>query len=57
MAAYFTVYQNHMSKYFTGDYYADGALMYDYLSQLELYTGNERSGSKFFDKIKGSKKQ
>lgn len=43
-------------NYFTGSFYPDSALMYDYLSQLELYTGNERSGTKFFDKIKGSKK-
>ena len=45
-----------MTKYFTGDFFCDASLMYDYLSQLELYTGNERSGAKFFDKIKGSKK-
>lgn len=45
-----------MKNYFTGDFHADSYLMYDYLSQLELYTGNERSGDKFFTKEKGSKK-
>jgi len=45
-----------MKNYFTGNFYADSFLMYDYLSQLEMYTGNERSGDKFFTKEKGSKK-
>jgi len=45
-----------MKNYFTGNFYADSFLMYDYLSQLEMYTGNERSGDKFFTKQKGSKK-
>jgi len=45
-----------MNNYFTGDFHADSYLMYDYLSQLEMYTGNERSGDKFFTKEKGSKK-
>ena len=45
-----------MKNYFTGDYFCDSALMYDYLSELELYTGNERSGTKFFTKEIGSKK-
>jgi len=45
-----------MNNYFTGDFHADSYLMYDYLSQLEMYTGNERSGDKFFTKQKGSKK-
>ena len=45
-----------MKNYFTGDYHADAYLMFDYLSQLEMYTGNERSGDKFFTKQKGSKK-
>lgn len=45
-----------MKNYFTGDFHADSYLMYDYLSQLEMYTGNERSGDKFFTKEKGSKK-
>lgn len=44
------------TNYFTNDYHADSALMFDYLSELELYTGNERSGQKFFTKQKGSKK-
>ena len=34
--------------YFTGDYYSDSAIMFDYLNELELVTGAERSGSKFF---------
>ena len=45
-----------MKNYFCGDFHADSYLMYDYLSQLEMYTGNERSGDKFFTKQKGSKK-
>ncbi len=45
-----------MNNYFTNDFHADSYLMYDYLSELELYTGNERSGEKFFTKQKGSKK-
>ena len=45
-----------MSNYFNGDFHADSFLMCDYLSQLELYTGNERSGQKFFNKIQGSSK-
>ena len=45
-----------MNNYFTGDFHADSYLMYDYLSQLEMYTGNERSGDKFFTKQKGPKK-
>ena len=44
-----------MKNYFTGDFHADSYLMYDYLSQLEMYTGNERSGDRFFTKQKGSK--
>ena len=35
--------------YFTGNYFSDSALMFDYLNELELVTGNERSGTKFFD--------
>ncbi len=45
-----------MNNYFTKDFHADSFLMYDYLSQLEMYTGCERSGDKFFTKQKGSKK-
>lgn len=45
-----------MNTYFNGDFHADAYLMYNYLSTLELYTGNERSGTKFFNKEKGSKK-
>ena len=44
-----------MNNYFCKDFHADSYLMYDYLSQLEMYTGNERSGDKFFTKQKGSK--
>ena len=36
--------------YFTGDYFADSFIMFDYLSDLELVTGNDRSGTKFFNK-------
>ena len=36
--------------YFTGDYYADSFLMYNYLDELRLRTGNERSGTKFFSR-------
>ena len=36
--------------YFTGDYFADSFIMFDYLSDLELVTGNDRSGRKFFNK-------
>tara|TARA_R110000822_G_scaffold94231_1_gene216220 strand:+ start:1770 stop:2357 length:588 start_codon:yes stop_codon:yes gene_type:complete len=45
-----------MKNYFCKEFHADSYLMYDYLSQLEMYTGNERSGQKFFTKEKGSKK-
>ena len=45
-----------MSNYFSGDFETDSALMYDYLEDLELKTGNERSGTKFFNKEKGSSK-
>ncbi len=45
-----------MNNYFTGDFEIDSALMYDYLDDLELKTGNERSGQKFFNKEKGSSK-
>ena len=37
-------------NYFTGDYHADSFIMFDYLSDLELVTGNDRSGRKFFNK-------
>ena len=33
---------------FSGNYFADSAIMYALLDELELITGNERSGSKFF---------
>ena len=39
-----------MNNYFTGDFEIDSALMYDYLDDLELKTGNERSGTKFFSR-------
>ena len=39
-----------MNNYFTGDFEIDSTLMYDYLDDLELKTGNERSGTKFFNK-------
>ena len=45
-----------MKKYFSGNYFSDSALMFEYLSELEMYTGNERSGTKFFNKEPGSKK-
>jgi len=45
-----------MTTYFTGDFYADSAIMYDYLDLLPLKTGNERSGDKFFNKLEGCKK-
>ena len=37
-------------NYFTGDYFADSYLMFNYLDQLSLRTGNERSGTKFFSR-------
>ena len=37
-------------NYFTNDWFSDSAIMYDILNSLTLYTGNERSGSKFFIK-------
>lgn len=37
-------------KYFTGEYFADSYLMYNYLDELRLRTGNERSGTKFFSR-------
>tara|TARA_R110001632_G_scaffold61505_2_gene148352 strand:- start:9 stop:608 length:600 start_codon:yes stop_codon:yes gene_type:complete len=45
-----------MTTYFTGEFYADSAIMYEYLNMLELKTGNERCGTKFFNKLQGSKK-
>ena len=39
--------------YFTNNFFADSCLMYQYLDELELYTGSERSGQKFFDRPKG----
>jgi len=37
-------------NYFINDWYSDSAIMYDLLNSLTLYTGNDRSGSKFFIK-------
>lgn len=35
--------------YFTGDYYSDSYLMFNYLTEIPLVTGSERRGSKFFN--------
>jgi len=45
-----------MDKYFTGDFHADSFLMYGYLEELDLYTGTERGGKKFFTRKEGSKR-
>tara|TARA_R110000796_G_scaffold20528_4_gene61046 strand:- start:1156 stop:1725 length:570 start_codon:yes stop_codon:yes gene_type:complete len=45
-----------MDTILTGEWYTDSFIMYDYLSQLHLVTGNERSGTKFFNREKNSKK-
>ena len=45
-----------MNKILTNDWYTDSFTMYDYLSQLHLVTGNERSGTKFFNREKNSGK-
>ena len=45
-----------MNTILTNDWYTDSYIMYDYLSQLHLVTGNERSGTKFFNREKNSKK-
>ena len=37
-----------MNDYFTGSWFSDSAIMYSFLSELELKTGNDRSGTKFF---------
>jgi len=37
-----------MTNYFQGEWYADNAIMYSILDEIPLYSGNERSGSKFF---------
>jgi len=37
-------------NYFIGDWYSDSAIMYSILDDLTLYTGNDRSGSRFFIK-------
>ena len=34
--------------FFSGEYFSDSILMFSLLDELELSTGNERSGSKFF---------
>ena len=39
--------------YFTKHFHTDSCLMYDYLEQIPMYTGNERNGQKFFDRPKG----
>ena len=39
---------------FTGDWLSDNAIMLEILSNIELYTGNDRAGTKFF--IKNGKK-
>ena len=38
--------------YFINDWYSDNAIMFSILDELELCTGNDRSGSKFFKKSK-----
>ena len=38
--------------YFIGEFFADSAIMYEYLELLTLKTGNERSGTKFFNRTK-----
>ena len=40
----------------TNDWMADNCIMYSFLSELVLVTGNERSGTKFFERQKGSRK-
>ena len=45
-----------MLNYFTSNFYADSAIMYDILSDLYLTTGNERQGTKFFSREKNSNK-
>ena len=45
-----------MDNYFTGDFHADSYLMYGYLEELDLYTGTERGGKKFFTRKEGSKR-
>ena len=42
-----------MDKLLTNDWFADSALMYSYLSELTLTTGNERAGTKFFKRTLG----
>jgi len=41
-------------NYFIGDWFSDSAIMYCILDDLTLYTGHDRSGTKFF--IKNDKK-
>ena len=36
--------------YFVGDWYSDSAIMFSILDDLELSTGNDRRGTKFFIK-------
>ena len=45
-----------MDTILTGEWYTDSYIMYDYLSQLHLVTGQERSGQKFFNREKNSGK-
>ena len=40
----------------TNDWMADSAIMYCFLNELTLVTGNERSGTKFFKRQKGATK-
>ena len=43
-------------KILTNDWLSDNTIIYNYLSELVLVTGNERSGKKFFCRQKGGKK-
>ena len=42
-------------KFLTNDWLSDNTIIYNYLSELVLVTGNERSGTKFFCRQKGAK--
>jgi hypothetical protein len=45
-----------MNQLLQNEWFADSFTMLDYLSQLHLVTGNERSGTKFFNREKNSGK-
>tara|TARA_R110000803_G_scaffold209395_1_gene278938 strand:- start:83 stop:652 length:570 start_codon:yes stop_codon:yes gene_type:complete len=37
-----------MTKYFTGNWFSDSYIMFNILDSIQLITGNDRSGTKFF---------